>query len=768
MVRSAWLAFALVALGLWASLTPQITYPSASSSEPSHDVLTAWPGWGVQQDLGQLGGVVGDFIIWMASEPDADIRLTVIASLLDAETRDVLRQTTNYVTPAHIPVARTLRFPSYVVPEGQRLTLQLQVAGHEKYSVSYRLARQQDAYENVRINGVANGGDGPLAFVHQVTSSGVRAALHGVPHARSRLILALAASALALLAHPRVAVGIRRASDAGIPLTRRVTVWGRRLAGPIDEPVAGGSANVRGRAFAVPWYPWLAAIIPILQFLAINSLHFAFSEAIIPVVIALLVVSVIVSGLRIVLPSWHQAAAVATAVIVVLFAYGHVERALGGRLHEPVLFSASVMLAAVAVVALIRAPVQLARAAPLLNISASLLVLFQVTSLAGTAWTGYAREMPSEHSGAMVTTSHLFSQLPATAAANRPDIYYLILDGYGRDDALGDFDNTEFLMELEQRGFFVASDATSNYMFTMQSLASSLNLAYLDELQARVPKSQGDLVDLIQNNALVEILKSLGYTYVHLESGWSITNDSPHADIAVQFTPSGVVSSVLDKDTGRFYRTRSAEGAIANARFLRELLNTTALRVLVGSLLRPASHDRYNWWAPERALQMFEYLAQPIQSPGPRFVFAHIVKPHKPATFDRHGNMFLSKGGDVGFSDFHDASVPDAYIGQLIHTNALVLRAIDGILKNSDHSAVIVVAGDHGRSGDYPRHAILAAFHVPERGVVNLPPSISSVNHFRYVLDRYFNLGIGLIEDHVVWHDMKDVDFTRATSDRHG
>jgi len=197
-------------------------------------------------------------------------------------------------------------------------------------------------------------------------------------------------------------------------------------------------------------------------------------------------------------------------------------------------------------------------------------------------------------------------------------------------------------------------------------------------------------------------------------------------------------------------------------------LNTTALRVLVGNLLAPASHDRYNWWAPERALQTFQYLAQPMQTPGPKFVFAHILKPHKPATFDRHGNMFLSKGGDVGFSDDHDPSVPDAYIGQLIHTNSLVLRSIDGIIEHSDGDAIIVIAGDHGRTGDFPRHAILAAFHLPGSGDLDLAQDVSSVNHFRYILDRYFKLGIGLLEDRIIWHDMKHFDFSAGANERLG
>ena len=134
------MAFAAAAVWLWASLVPQITYQTTSSGEPAGDVLVAWPGWAVQQDLGPLSGVAGHFDIWVASEPNADIRLTLNASLVDAADLSVLRQTTTHVTPSDIPVRRTLRFPSYVVPEGQRLVLQLQVPDHYEHSVSYRLA----------------------------------------------------------------------------------------------------------------------------------------------------------------------------------------------------------------------------------------------------------------------------------------------------------------------------------------------------------------------------------------------------------------------------------------------------------------------------------------------------------------------------------------------------------------------------------------------------------------------------------------------------
>ena len=108
MFRSLWFPLALLALGLLASLIPQVTHISASSGEPSDQILVAWPGWGVQQDLGPITGVVGTFHIWVSAEPGGD-RVTVWASLVDASTREVLRQTSINAAPDAVAVWSQLR-----------------------------------------------------------------------------------------------------------------------------------------------------------------------------------------------------------------------------------------------------------------------------------------------------------------------------------------------------------------------------------------------------------------------------------------------------------------------------------------------------------------------------------------------------------------------------------------------------------------------------------------------------------------------------------
>ncbi len=725
MGRVLWLAFAAGAIWLWASLAPQLTYPTASSGDPAGDVLIAWPGWAVQQDVGVPHETIGRFEIWVSSDPDGG-ELTLLASLVDASTKAVVRQTQLLTTPSYTPVARTLTFPSYPVPPGQRLLLQLEVAPWEGRHVVYGLALAQSTYANLALNGVPDAGRGPLAFGHYVTTSGLRAATNGEPNARIKLALALTLTGLAAVTFPGVVarLGLRRAA-----------LLLQQLAGPPDHASADRPARRRLRVLSTPWHPWPVALIPVLHFLASNPLHFTLRQALVPAAGVLLAVTVGMAGLWLVIRNWRQAAAAMTAVTIVVFAYGHVDLALDGRFDDRVLFPCAAVLAVAAVWLALRCRKQASRLTPFLNVTAGVLLLFQVTSLAGTT------------ADISVQAPQLSSPTDSGVNSNRPDIYYIILDAYGRQDKLGEFDNSPFLTELEKRGFYVAREATSSYRNTIQSLASSLNFDYLHNIPPTTGKTKSDGIELIQNSALAATLQSLGYTYVHLESGSVVSDRAPTADIFVRFTPAGVVVSGDGEEVRHSptLRATQSEGVRHNS-FLRSLIDATALRPLTGHQFRPSDDSRYEWWAPERVLQMFEFLAQAPHAPGPTFVFAHILKPHTPATFDRHGNMLISHRKQDQFSDDHDPTVPDAYIGQLIFTNSLVLRTVDRILESRSEKPIIVIASDHSHY-DPDKHAILAAFHFPDGGNSLLYPSISSVNHFRFMLDYYFGFNLGLLED---------------------
>lgn len=753
-----WSVLALVALGVWGSLLPQITYPSSSSGEAAGDALIAWSGWSIQQDLGPLSGAVGSFRIWVSADPTAFHDVELDASLIDAANREVLRQTTISVSRIYFPTEHTVTFPNYVVSPAQRLMLQLGVPESEGRYVIYRLAHSDPGQPNVmlngvpdaKMNGVPDSSTGPLAFAHMRTGSGLRAAIDGHAASRLHLALALGLGTLAVLAYPRVAGKVGRLAGATWHLVQRRSVRvGRavRIAAGImaEGPPAGGH-----RLLATPWYPWPVAAAPILHYTASNPFHFDVIESVIPLSAALIVVAVLMFSLRVGLKNWHRAAAVCTVVLVMFFAYGHVADAISDRIDDRMAFGLALVIA-VAIPWLIIRRGAVDRLTPFLNLTAAILLVFPSATLVSEA-VAEQRQAPMHGlEDVEELAAHLLPAGLPEVSGPRPDIYYIILDSYSRHDLLLNqhgYDNSEFLDELERRGFYVAREASSNYITTIHSVPSILNLAYLDELGTRTPTSRDDLEDLAHRSALAAILKELGYTYIHLESGYKVTDASPLADRVISFTPSGMVVRSGTEIQSHFYADGS--GPLLSTRFVRGLAHTTALSPVVGDNLIRVDSDPYHWKSAERVLRMFEFLSGEIDAEAPKFVFAHIVKLHGPTTFDQYGNYLT---GGMRFHDEDDPSVPSAFVGQLKYVNKRVLEMVDGILRRSrSEPAVIVITGDHAyQTASEFKHPVLSAFHLPDADA-DLYESISLVNHFRYILDSYFGLDLGMLEDRILWH----------------
>ena len=524
--------------------------------------------------------------------------------------------------------------------------------------------------------------------------------------------------------------------------------WTRKLVQLGVAPNTRGAASA-GRGFlSVPWYPWVIVAVPILHFLASNQQQFAAIEAMAPLMIALVVVTASVVCLRLLLSDWHRPAAVAAVATVIIFGYGHVRNVLDTRIDESVLFALAFVLLVASVGVVARAGNNLSRWAQFFNLVAAVLLLFPTASLVGGAVASRDRLSLTDGAARVDPAAHLFPTGLPIASEQRPDIYYIVLDEYGRHDTLGSYDNSGFLHELERRGFYIASNATGNYVQTAHAIASILNLDYVDNLRVESSVSEEDWLETtIEYHAVGSILKQLGYTYVHLESGFEWTDEAPLADVLVTFTPEGVRTST--RDAGFRYQISAA--LLLTGPFVRELVHTTVLEPVVGHYLAPPPGLPYGWYHPGRTLQTFEFLTNPVDLERPKFVFAHIVKPHHPFNFDQHGNISADTSFLGGFDDAHDPSVPDAYIGQMIYINNQILKMVDGILDNYDANdlPVIMISSDHGRKvdGSSDIFKVLAAFHLPGSEGPPIHDSIILVNQFRIVFDYLFGFNLGVLED---------------------
>jgi hypothetical protein len=347
-----------------------------------------------------------------------------------------------------------------------------------------------------------------------------------------------------------------------------------------------------------------------------------------------------------------------------------------------------------------------------------------------------------------------------------PDVYYIILDGYGRQDALQDvfgYDNAGFIKELEALGFYVAKDARSNYIRTVVSLASSLNLNYLnfaEDAAGSYSTNYLPLMDLIQHNQARTLLEQAGYTTVAISSDYSFTD---WKDADRYLFPFKHDLNELE----RFFYGSSALGAFYDP----EYPFTQSLR----SILPIPSYGTRR----EKIRFAFSQLKQVPSIAGPKFVFAHLIAPHPPFVFDAEGNSVdmqrpYNPGDGEGFRGSFE-EYGSLYSQQLQFVNSQILDSIRAILQGSSRPPVIIIQGDHGsgsllnnssveESCMYERSSILNAYYMPEGKTDILYPEITPVNSFRVIFNTYFGAEYPLLPDRTYYTPfVNPYDFVEIT-----
>ncbi len=318
------------------------------------------------------------------------------------------------------------------------------------------------------------------------------------------------------------------------------------------------------------------------------------------------------------------------------------------------------------------------------------------------------------------------SNSQSAANKNQPDIYYIILDAYGRADVLQNllgYDNIDFLNALRQRGFYVADCSQANYAYTEFSLTSSLNYDYLDQLD--VSHSRAERIALLKHSAIRSFLDSEGYEIVAFPTGWAFT-EWKDADLYVDYQRP--VTALTEFET--------------------LILDTTMFRVVSDFLSSNQADASHKDLRRLRVFSLLENIKKLPHRDGNLFVFAHLVVPHPPYTFGPNGEVPAFQGKDATVEE-----IAAAYVDQVKFVNKETLHVIDTLIQNSEIPPAIIVQGDHGPLPDLTekpaeRLSIFNAYYlsgVPMDKI--LYPSISPVNSFRIVLNSYFEQNLPLLED---------------------
>ncbi len=316
-----------------------------------------------------------------------------------------------------------------------------------------------------------------------------------------------------------------------------------------------------------------------------------------------------------------------------------------------------------------------------------------------------------------------------------PDIYYIVLDEYGRSDVLNEVisvDNTDFIRYLKNKGFYVADNSHSNYMITLLSLSSSLNYQYLNEEMRNVVKAKADdaayIMNTIRHSNARTFLEQAGYRVISYETGYSFS-EMEDADTFLQ--PDHYLD---DFDLEYFNNT------------ILVLTSETVLSYQVRNLTLFIFHSLPNLSADEPDV--------------PKFVFVHIPAAHVPFVFGPNGEsihpwLFMDPSNPSGTGTI---SYTEAYKNQAAFIDKEVEQTIGAILAKSKTKPVIILQSDHGPESQLDwysvanscvkeRLSILNAYYFPDGDYHELYPSITPVNTFRVVFDTYLGTHLDLVDD---------------------
>lgn len=341
-----------------------------------------------------------------------------------------------------------------------------------------------------------------------------------------------------------------------------------------------------------------------------------------------------------------------------------------------------------------------------------------------------------------------------------PDIYYIVLDGYARQDILKNiygYDNSWFIESLKKIGFYVADKARCNYIHTYLSLPSTLNMRYLDDLPKKYgvnPTDGSAARKLISDNEVTRKLKNYGYTIVNFATIWEGTGED-------------FLSDITYKDEGYFQ--------ILGKNIT---LDETTITFLQTTLFSPLIKEVWGDVLRARTLSTLQKLPTVPFLEEKKFVLAHIIAPHPPYVFTADG----SRVPEAEF-EFADEGIDkrQKYLDQLIFISKQIIPVLQKIIQNSKNPPIIILQADHGPSsifgkreewlknyseeGVKERSSILYAVFLPNKDYSQFYDSITPVNTFRIIFNKFFGENYELLPDKTYYTSYEKIYFFKDVTD---
>lgn len=318
----------------------------------------------------------------------------------------------------------------------------------------------------------------------------------------------------------------------------------------------------------------------------------------------------------------------------------------------------------------------------------------------------------------------------------KPDIYFIIADEYVGNTTLKDkfsFDNSAFINDLATRGFHTIPYSSSNYNFTPYSVASTLNMDYLD-IRAQKKADQSDLAlcySTIKNNRFLRFLQSEGYIF----RNYSIFDfRGQPARTEVTFLP---------------VKTKLITGQTFISRFNRDIRYHLVTNLETKSEIKRMA---YGFLQNNENIYSLTQKEVTTVSSTPKLVLTHLHLPHYPYYFDKDGK-------ERPFEKLTEGNQTDkaAYVQYLQYGNKKYLELIDHILKESRTPPIIILMGDHGFR-HFTEEVDLKywylnqlSLYTPGKNYAAYSDSLTNVNFLRILLNTEYKQQFPLLKDQTIF-----------------
>jgi hypothetical protein len=317
---------------------------------------------------------------------------------------------------------------------------------------------------------------------------------------------------------------------------------------------------------------------------------------------------------------------------------------------------------------------------------------------------------------------------------NKPDVYFLLFDGYPGNKELKDsfgFDNTRFAEMLQAHEMKILP-ISSNYDITFYSMSSIFNMRYINDYNLTKEASDKDIgirLGEIQKAAVFDIFEKMGYllennSVFDVKNLPSVSNGNKFLNGGGIFLTDKIFFNRVKKDLFMPFFSNYAKG----------------FKLFEDLSVYKTRKDNEN-------MEMSLFKSLETKESKPVFSYTHLLMPHDPYYFDSLGN----KIDFVKFNYAEKRNVSD-FISYLKYTNKVIEKMITSIKKLKPNS-IIILMSDHGQRGleqmeikGQLRLNNICNVYFPN-GNYNTPDTITNVNVFRYLFNNQYNQNFPFLKD---------------------